>query len=453
VIGAGITGLVAARALAAEGLDVVVLEAADQPGGKIRTDQIDGITIEEGPDAFLPRGPRPLEICSELGIADELTSPTEFGAHVFADGGLKPLPRDTVLGFPTSLRSLSRSGIIGPLGVARAALDLVLPGPLKGPDVSVGSFARKRFGEEVATRLVDPLLAGTRAGRADNMSLAAAAPEVDRAARSERSVMRGLRASGGKKSNGRGRSGPVFYTPRAGMKRLIEALCADLHGAEIRIGVSVTRVERHGTLRLSLASGETLEIDSLVATTPSFVTADLIHAMDPVAAEGLAAIEHSSGAVVNLLFRADGIEPPSTGSGVLVPSREERVLSACTWSFRKWPQHSLDDRLRMVRTFVGRAERHPALDLRDEDLVEDIVEDLSRLIAVRSDPIKSKITRWERGLPVYEIGHLDRVDTVSRRLAPRGLFLAGASYRGSGIPDCIRQAEEAAGSVLEFLRS
>jgi oxygen-dependent protoporphyrinogen oxidase len=453
VIGAGITGLVAARALASQGLDVTILEAADRPGGKVRTTDLDGITVEEGSDAFLPRDPRPLELCFELGLHEDLTTPAEFGAHVWIEDGLKPLPRDTVLGFPRSLGSLWSSGIVGPLGVARAALDLVMPCRLEGPDVSVGWLARKRFGDQVAAKLVDPVLAGTRAGRLETMSLAAAAPEVDRAARNNRSVMRGLRLPSGMVTYGPRVEGPVFYAPRMGMERLIEALCSAFDETRLRTGVSVETIERHGKLQLRLSTREEKEVDAIVATTPAYAAAALLRELDAEAASELDAIEHSSGAVINLLFGPDTIEPPPTGSGVLVPSRDERVLSACTWSYRKWPQHAPEDGRRSIRAFVGRAGRHPALDLSDHDLVEDVVGDLSRMIPVRADPIGWKVTRWERGLPVYEVGHLDRVEALSRRLAPRGIFLAGASYRGSGIPDCVHQAESSAAAVVEFLRS
>jgi oxygen-dependent protoporphyrinogen oxidase len=57
------------------------------------------------------------------------------------------------------------------------------------------------------------------------------------------------------------------------------------------------------------------------------------------------------------------------------------------------------------------------------------------------------------------VGHLDRVRFVRERLTARrgdggpGLEVVGGPYDGVGIPDCIRQADEAAGRVLERLRT
>ncbi len=452
VVGAGITGLVAARTLGRQGLDVTLLEAAQDPGGKIQTSVLDGTTIEEGPDAFLPRDERPLEICREIGLDAELISPAEFGALIYVDGGLKPLPKETVLGFPTSLAALAKSGLVGPLGVARAGLDLILPGTLSGADVSVRSYADRRLGSRVTQRLIDPLMAGTRSGALDTMSLAAAAPEVDRAARRGPSIIRNLKAPAALAISRPDAKGPVFFAPRAGMRSLVEALRSDLGDVALRTGVAVEGWESDKVNRLSLSSGETVDADAVLLAVPSFVASQTVRSVDAEASDGLSSIAHSSSAVINLIFDSDTISPPSFGSGVLVPSSDENVLTACTWSDRKWPQHASANK-RTVRAFVGRAGRHPALDLSDADLVEDVVEDLSRLVPVKSDPQSWKVTRWERGMPMYEVGHLDRVEAIREKLAPHGVFLAGSSYRGSGIPDCIRQADEAAAAVLAFLRS
>jgi oxygen-dependent protoporphyrinogen oxidase len=452
VVGAGITGLVAARSLAAMGFEAVLLEAQDHVGGKIRTRVVDGVTVEEGPDAFLPRDDRPLQICREIGLGSDLVPPAEFGALIYIDGTLKPLPRDTVLGFPTSLRSLARSRLVGPFGVARAALDLVLPGRLSGGDVSVKQLADRRFGPRVTSRLIDPLMAGTRAGRLDTMSLAAAAPEVDRAARRGSSVMRNLKMPSSYAAYGPTAKGPLFHAPRSGMGALTDHLRADLGDATLRTGVRVEELTTGGVNRLSLSTGETIEADAVILAVPSYVASEIVRSIDADIADGMRSIAHSSSAVVNLVFGRDSIAPPEYGSGVLVPSSEESVLTACTWSDRKWPQHASANR-RAVRAFVGRADRHPALDLSDEDLVEDVVEDLSRLTPVSSDPHAWNVTRWERGMPMYEVGHVQRVASLRAGLAPKGICLAGASYRGSGIPDCIRQADEAVAEVAGFLRS
>ncbi|MGH2820746.1 MAG: protoporphyrinogen/coproporphyrinogen oxidase, partial [Actinomycetota bacterium] len=150
VIGGGITGLVAARRLArSAGLDVVVIEATDRWGGKLASSELDGCLIEEGPDSFVAREPRPRALCEELGLGDELVPPAAFGAYVWSRGKLRRLPPDLVSGVPASPVGALRSGLLSARGAARAGLDLVLPGPLTGPDTAIGALVRRRLGDEV----------------------------------------------------------------------------------------------------------------------------------------------------------------------------------------------------------------------------------------------------------------------------------------------------------------
>ncbi|HYP22372.1 MAG TPA: protoporphyrinogen oxidase, partial [Actinomycetota bacterium] len=194
VVGGGITGLVAARELDRAGADVVVLEAADDAGGKIVTKTLEGVAVEGGPDSFLVRDPWPVELCRAIGLGNDLIKPAVFGGLVWSRGRLHPLPRGLVLGIPTLPVKMARGGLLSFRGSLRGVGDLFNSKPLTGKDVSVGALVRHRLGDEVLERLVDPLLAGTRAGDADEMSLAAAAPELDTIARRHRSLVLGLRA-------------------------------------------------------------------------------------------------------------------------------------------------------------------------------------------------------------------------------------------------------------------
>ena len=223
VIGGGISGLTAAFELVRRGVrPVIVLEADERFGGKIRTEMIDGITVDVGPDSFLAREPWGVELCEKIGLAGELRSPAVFGACIWTGGKLKPLPPGFAFGMPASPLSALRAGLLSPLGAARAAADLFLPGPLEGPDVAIGEFVRRRFGSQVLERLVDPLLAGTRAGDPARMSLAVAAPQIDDLARRHRSLILGLRTA--RRSGALETGPPPFLTVAGGLERLVRRL-------------------------------------------------------------------------------------------------------------------------------------------------------------------------------------------------------------------------------------
>lgn len=451
VVGGGITGLVAAFRLSqAEGVDVTLLEAGPGVGGKIKTVSLDGARVELGPDSFLPRDDAPLRLCRDIGLADELVEPNDFGGWLYRDGSLTRLPSGTVLGFPASLRSLATTPVLSPAGRLRAGLEAFNRHPLAGPDVSVGAFTRARFGDEMLERLVDPLLAGTRAGDVREMSLAAAIPPVDAAARSHRSVVLGLRRARKAARSTR----PRFFAPAAGMHRLIEALEDAMPEVEVHRNTPVRSIEIDdgGTFSLS-TSGRSLRADGVVVAAPAPAAGEMLRPLSSVAATELASIEHAPSAVINLLFPQGSIDLREGGSGVLVPTSEQMVLSGCTWFSRKWPHLRASDGRVTIRCFVGRGLRDAALDLSDEDLTGAIVRELGTIMRLGAAPTAMKVTRWEAGLPRYTVGHLERVARIEEDLAalPR-LRVAGASLRGSGIPDCIAQAEAAAAAVVEQLR-
>jgi oxygen-dependent protoporphyrinogen oxidase len=443
VIGGGITGLVAAYEMRGRA-DVVVLEASSTWGGKIRTSKADGITFEEGPDSFLPRDDAPLKLCRSLGLGDQLVEPADFGAWLWHGGRLVPLPEGFVFGLPSSPMSILKTRLLSTRGVIRAAGDFVLPGPLSGPDVSVASFVEKRFGPEVMERLVDPLLAGTRAGDARAMSLAAALPQIDHIARTHRSITLGLRAQ-------RNRTGgsvkPRFYSLRGGMQDLVDALL-EATDADLRTGAAVTGIRAVDDGFAVATDGESLSVDAVVVAVPAHVAATLFREMAPGASEVLARIRYASVATGNFVYPSDAVRIPSKGSGVLVPRSENRTIAGCTWFSAKWP-HAAPPGTTVLRAFAGRSHGDRTLELADDQLLDGMERDLADVLGIDETARSRSLTRWERGIPQLEVGHLDAISSIEGQLAawPR-LALAGAGYRGTGIPDCIDQARAAAAKIL-----
>jgi oxygen-dependent protoporphyrinogen oxidase len=441
IVGGGITGLSAALTLTREQPDarVLLFEASESLGGKLHTIHRDGMQLEAGADSFIVRDDEFVDVCRSLGIAGDLVEPALFGGMVWDGRSLRPLPAGTVFGVPSSPRAVLGSSILSPRGRVRAMADLFLPGPLRGPDVSIGHFVRRRFGSEVLERMVDPILAGTRAGDPEELSLAAALPPIDEAARSSRSVMRGLLSPS---------APPRFLTHRRGIGAITEAISSAVT-AEIMPATSVERIEDSGD-GLRIITGErTWDCDAAIVCIPAGPAAALLQSLAPEAARELTAIRHAS--VASIVFAFDAaVLPHPPGSGLLTPSSATATtLSAATWWSLKWPHTTPPDRF-VVRAFVGRSGEHPALALPDAELAPRVLTDLRAVLPSLPDPVLTLVRRWPDGMPRYDVGHLDRVQRIESSL-PGSVAVAGSDLRGSGIPDCYRQGATAARRISRAL--
>lgn len=447
IVGGGITGLAAAAAIhdRQPSAAVVVLEANETLGGKIRTVDFDGICLETGADSFLDRDPAGVALCASVGLGDRLIAPAVFGGMVATRDGLKRLPAGFAFGLPTSIRALAGASDLSLKGRARALKDAAVRSRLTD-DVSVGAFVRDRFGTEILEKTVDPLLAGTRAGDVDDMSLAAAMPQIFAAAHSSGSVMRGLKRT--PSVNG---GTPPFVTVRGGLGGLIDALRRRLETADVRTGHAVVELERAGRYRVVTESAS-ISTRTMVLAAPAYETARLLQAVSSRAASAIGSIGHASVASVALAYDDLTFTPPPRTSGVLVSSGVQKAIAGCTWYSTKWPESVADGR-QVLRCVVGRSDHHPLLDADDDELTNAVLDDLDRLLGIVGTPGAIHVTRWQRGLPQYQVGHLDRVEFAESaiRLEAPGIAIAGAALRGSGIPDCIKQGQRAADDVIAHL--
>jgi oxygen-dependent protoporphyrinogen oxidase len=438
VVGAGITGLAAAYELAqlVPGEDVTVYDPAP-PGGKLRTTRFAGRLVDEGADAFLARVPWGRDLCDQLGIGDELVSPANGTAYVAGGTDLHRLPAGLVLGVPTDAEALRGSSLVPPSAVDRVAAEPSLAGlPLAdGHDISVGALIRERFGDDVLERLVDPLIGGINAGVSDRLSVRAAAPQIAEAASRATSLVEGLRTAPASAAPG----APVFWTHPGGMGVLVDRLVAALLAAGVRIDA---------TLVDDLAS---IDADGVVLTTPARATASLVEQGGAdEAARLLRTIGHASPVLVTIALDRADVRHPLDASGLLVPRVERRFLTACSFSTTKWAHLAeVDDATVVLRASAGRHGDERAIEADDESVVAGVLNDLDDLIGLDGEPTEVRVSRWRDGFPQYEPGHLDRVAAIEADLAAALPFVrvAGASYRGIGVPACIRQGREAARSL------
>jgi oxygen-dependent protoporphyrinogen oxidase len=438
VLGGGVAGLTAAYRLRQRGVRVTLVEASGDLGGKLRAGEVAGIALDVGADVFLARVPEALRLVEELGLTGELVTPATTTAMVWSRGSLHPLPEGALMGVPTSMRSLRQSGLLTRSELRRASRDRWRRGGAVTTDAGVGALVGERLGPAVADRIVDPMLGGVYAGRADDLSLDATLPQLAEAARAGGSLMRNLQRA---RSATPAATGPVFHSLRGGTAALADALAEQLDPREVLVRTRAALVERVGRAwRVTLSGGPALIVDGVIVAAPAADAARLLRVPAPAAADELAAIEYADVAIVALAYEASAVRLPP-GSGFLVPAVEGLSVKAVTLSTQKWP-HLADGWHAVVRCSVGRAGEPPSAD--DAALVDQVHADLTTLLAASAPPVDSLVTRWAPGLPQYAVGHHDRIARIDAALAGQPtLAVAGAAYDGVGIPACIRTAERA----------
>ncbi|MDF5757907.1 protoporphyrinogen oxidase [Spongiactinospora sp. TRM90649] len=456
VVGGGISGLAAAyflRRQAGDAIRVTVLEGAPRIGGKLHASEVAGVTVDAGAEAMLARRPEGKELARLTGLGDDLVYPGTTKASVLSRGALRPFPSGQVMGVPSDMIALGRSGVVSPGGIARALLDQVLPPTLVTTDVSVAAYVRARMGGEIVDRLIEPMLGGVYAGRAEALSLDATMPRIASAARSERSLANAARAIAGEAPKD---GEPVFTTLRGGMGGLPRAVAA-ASGADVRTGVPVRELRRTPS-GWSLVTGpvpapQTLEADAVILAVPAGPAGRLLAEEAPAAAAELAAIEYASMAIVTLAYPRAAFPEPPTGSGYLVPPVEGRPVKAATFSSVKWPHlAAADPNSIILRCSVGRIGEELILQREDDELVALGMAEMSELMGVRGLPLDTRVTRWGGSLPQYEVGHLNRVARIRAAVAASpGLAVCGSAYDGVGVPACVATARTAAARVLDHL--
>ncbi len=478
VVGAGIAGLSAAYELRQAGVEVVVFEAADRPGGKLQTRQFVGMDLDEGADSFLARVPWGVQLCRDLGLGEELISPSVGAAQVVHQGRLAPLPEGLLLGVPTDLDALARSGLLSEAGLAAVQADADRAGTagtsrggdvgVSGDidvsgDVAVGVLVRSRLGDEAFEVLVDPLLSGVNAGQADELSAQLGAAQLLAAARTDPSLIGGARivaaaglaaatavAAAGSTGTAAGSTPPpLLYSIPGGMGRLVAALVEAIGAERVRCGQPVTALQPSPVGYQLTVAGGTITVDAVVLATPAPVSAHLLRPMAGSVAAGLDELRYASVALVGLAYRRDQLPGALDSSGFLVPRRAGLFLTACSWSSSKFAHLGADGIVRL-RASVGRSDDTRFTTLSDEEIVTRIQAELVKLMGIEGDPLAWRVRRWMGSLPQYRPGHTDNVERWETEMAQSlpGVVLAGAALRGLGVPACIASGQAAARSLL-----
>ena len=412
-----------------------------------------------------------LALAKELGLLDELTgtNPEAGRNFILHKGKLHPMPLGFVLGIPTSALPLLATGLVSPLGKARAALDLVLPRSRSAEDESLGRFIERRLGKEVLRNITEPLLAGIYAGDTSALSLQATFPQFRLMEQKHRSLILGM-TRGKKQQSGAGRpegtdganglagelpdvaKRSLFLTYKGGLSTLINRLAERLDRTSIMTGCEVAAIEPAAQgYDLRLGSGASLHADGIIMAAPAFAAAALLPQLSAIAGAKARRIPYVSVANVVMAFRRSDIGRPLDGSGFVVPSREGRTITACTWVSSKW-LHTAPQDLVLLRAYVGRAGAEEWTKMPDSDLLRRVLQDLNETMGLAAVPVFYEVTRHKQSMPQYPVGHVEQLKRMRELLATErpGIMLCGAGYEGVGIPDCIEQGRKAAEQMAEL---
>ncbi|MBM3935052.1 MAG: protoporphyrinogen oxidase [SAR202 cluster bacterium] len=455
IVGGGITGLSAAYRLQklfaerGQSINAVLIEKDQRPGGKLVTRREDGFIVECGPDSFLASKPWAMELIRDLGLESDVVHPQAHGSHILKRRTIHRIPDGLTGIVPSRPAELWAAPFMSFRGKLRASMEPLVPRRKSAGDESVGAFLRRRAGMELSQTLLEPFTSGIYGGDAMELSLRALFPSLAEWESKYGSLARGARAARKSRPKSSHSKGAV-YSMRFGAASIVDAIVSRLESVTVITGFGVTEIDRRtesesALYTLRLDDGRIVTADNIILATPAGATARLARGFAPDCASLVSEIQYRPAASVSLVFNRDQVRRPIEGSGFLVPRTEPSHLLGCTWVSSKWPTRSHGDAV-FLRVYAGAS----ALQMDDKALAREVTAELGALMDIDGAPRRSWVTRWPEAMPHYRVGHLSLMGRLDAALARHpGLFLAGAAYRGIGVPDCIRQGFEAADGVVE----
>ncbi|MDM5153757.1 protoporphyrinogen oxidase [Bacillus sp. DX1.1] len=456
IIGGGITGLTTAYYLQKEirekglPIDTMLIEASGKLGGKIHTVQKDGFTIERGPDSFLERKESAARLACDLGLGNQLVNNATGKSFVLVNNRLHGMPSGSMMGIPTQITPFLFSGLFSPIGKLRAGFDFVLPRSKPVSDQSLGQFFRRRLGNEVVENLIEPLLSGIYAGDIDQMSLMATFPQFYQVEQKYRSISLGMRTLAPKKTKDVEPKG-IFLTLKTGLQSIVEAIEDKLEDGTVMKGTRIEKISKVGDgYNITLSNGKEIVADSIVIAASHKVLPSMFAQYKQF--RFFRNIPSTSVANVALAFPKEAIQRDIEGTGFVVSRNSDFTITACTWTHKKWP-HTTPEGKVLLRCYVGRPGDEAIVEQTDEEIVQFVLEDLKKTMDITADPDFTVVSRWKDAMPQYTVGHKERIAELKTFMDKElpGVYVAGSSYAGTGLPDCIDQGEAAVKHVLSHL--
>ena len=483
IVGGGISGLAALEQLTrvAPSLNVTLLEASPRLGGHIRTERSGDFLMEAGPDVILASKPAATDLATRVGLGDRLhgTSSRVRGSYILHGTRLLRMP-DGITGLvPSRFTPFVTTPLVSPLGKLRVGMEYFIPPRRNAPDESIQSFVTRRLGRTMYENLVEPLLSGISAGDGSKLSMEAMFPQLRSYEREYGGLVKGMlaikqqqrrvraaAASGSAPSTAAGanaRRQPAFgfLSLPNGLEELVQGIQREVRTRDpagtrvkIRTGVRVERIDRTGdapSYAIITTTGEHIDADAVILTTPAYHSAAFVRTVDESLAAELRGIEYASTVTISVAYPDSAVTRPLDATGYVVPRVLARPVLACTWVSSKFEGRSPAGHA-LFRLFLGGAGRGSFVERSDDELLIVARNEMREIMGVTAEPELVQINRFDRAMPQYHVGHLDRVARIRERAAQNpGLFIAGAAFGGVGIPDCVKSGVQSATDALAML--
>lgn len=463
IIGGGISGLTAAYRLHQAGLQPVLFEASDRVGGVIHTTRKDDCLLELGPDCWATNKPAAMELVNELGLADQVqgTRPETRRSFILHKGTLKRLPQGFFLISPMSITALIKTPIISWPGKIRMAFELIKGRKKEAGDESLSHFVKRRFGQEALDRIAQPMISGIYTADPDKLSLQATFPQFLEWEQTEGSVIRALRKKARKEKKSGSKTGAeikaaagprygLFVTLKSGMETLSNTLESRLPENSIRLNTSVKSIRptTDGVV-VTIDEGEKV-FDGAISAMPANLSGELLFGFDE-AAGALKNIGYAGASVVNLIFKREQISHALDGIGAVVPAIEGRQLVAVSFSHQKFEGRAPEG-IAIVRVFMGGALKPELAEKSADELKAIALKEVRGILGIEGEPVSSTVSSHRNRMAQYHVGHVQRTEKLRELLdaIPR-LKVIGNGFDGVGIPDCIRNANDAAAAMVKDL--
>jgi len=455
VVGGGITGLATAWWLYKAGVDVLVLEHDAVAGGTMKTLHRDGWLIETGPNSALETTPLLRQLSSDVGIEPEIVYANETAdkRYILRNGALHPLPMTPRLFLTSRLWSLKgKLRLLKEPFVGRAS-----------KEETIAEFVSRRLGMEFLDYAINPFVAGVYAGNPGQLSVRAAFPKLYALEEKYGGLVKGqiLGARERKKRAEKAKDRSRLFSYRDGMQALPLAIVKAL-GNRVRTQATVDRVmfaQENGSAarRIYSVTGNAegknfaVDADAVILATPSYRAAPIIEHFSAPLASLLKNIYYPPVAEVYLGFSRSDIGRPLDGFGFLVPAKEQRTILGTIWSSVILPGRAPADRVALT-SFVGGARQPELVSGEDARLIELVTQELHSIMNVNGKPLFAFVTRWEKAIPQYHLGHLSIIQNIEEFEQTRGgIFLSGNYRGGIAVGDCIINSERTAQRVQAFL--
>jgi oxygen-dependent protoporphyrinogen oxidase len=446
ILGGGVAGLSSAYYLekVKAGHKVILLDGSDHLGGKVQTIAEKGFVVETGPDSFITIKPSMLDLVKDLGLEKEIIEPETSRFHILKEGKLLDVPEGMSNLAVTDRKTFLKTKLFSYRSKLRIMMEPFIPKKESVIDESLGSFITRRFGPEMLEMYAEPLFCGIYSTPAKELSMMAAFPHFLWMEAQHGSLTKANLESKAQPAQTRS----AFVSLKKGIQNFTDKLIDSLKSTEIRLNDAVESIS-YDNSRLKFiihTKGDKFEADELISSLPANKMAVLLKGLLPEASLLLDQFSLSSSYIVTLAYPSDAIGHNLDSTGFVVPKGEESNISACTWTSSKWLGRSPTG-YSLFRCFL----RHPEKISKNApaEAVALAHASLAKILSIKDEPVLSWTHPWQKALPQYKVGHLERVADLKKEISKiPGLQLTGAYIDGVGMPDCIRRGKEAAENLI-----